>query len=113
MRKVVAPVLAHKSAVIANAGTKSAAVDLGGLTLVGIHLPATFTGVALTFETCDTLTGTFQPLYNGSGQVSYTVAQARSYAIDPKDFYGVRYLKVVSGSSEAAERTMTLRLKGL
>lgn len=56
--------------------------------------------------------GGFRPLYNSSGQVSYTVAQGRSYAIDPKDFQGIPFLKLVSGSAELAPRTIICTLKG-
>lgn len=98
-------------ATIAASGTSSAAVDLHGYVLTGIYFPATFTGTAVTFTTSNAIAGTYQPVYNSSGVVSYTIAQARYYAIDPKDFKGVRYLKVVSGSTEGSTRTLTLSLK--
>ena len=106
---------AAQNVVIANAGTASAAIDCGGFTLVGIKIPAAFTGIALTFTMCDTIDGTYVPVkVTTSGTaLSYTVAPGGYYAIDPKDFYGIRYLKIVSGSSEAAERTLVCSLKGI
>lgn len=100
---------------IANAQTTSAAIDLNGLSLVGIKLPAAFTGTALTFTMCDTVNGTYVPVRSGTSgsALSYTVAQGQYHAIDPKDFYGIRFLKIVSGSSEAALRTLIIALKGI
>lgn len=105
--------LAYKQVTIANAGTKTDAIDLAGYTLVGVIFGA-FTGTALTFETAAALDGTFVPVKAGTGgsALSYTVAQNNYSAIDPKDTQGLNYLKLVSGSSEAAERTLTLVLKG-
>jgi hypothetical protein len=97
---------------IANGQQSSAAIDCNGLTLTGIKFPAVFTGTAVTFETCDTVDGTYVPVYNSAGPVSYTVAQGRYYAIDPKDFYGIRFLKIKSGSSEGGARSLVLSMKG-
>lgn len=105
-------VLVQAPVSIANSGTASAAILCNGLSLVGIQLPATFTGTALTFQVSVDGT-TYQSLYNASGAVSYTVAEGRFYAINPQDFYGVVYLKIVSGSSEGAARSFTALLKGL
>lgn len=97
---------------IANGQQESAVVSTGGLALVGIKVPAAFTGTALTFEMCDTVGGTFVPVKNSAGAVSYTVAQGNYYAIDPKDFQGILFLKIKSGSSEGADRTLVCSMKG-
>lgn len=101
-------------AVIASSGTKTAAINLGGFSLCGIIFPTTFTGTAVTFEVSDAIDGTFVPLKSGTGgsSLSYTVVQATFAAIDPKDFQGVQFLKVVSGSAEGAARTLKLAVKG-
>lgn len=101
-------------AVIAISETKSAAVDLGGFTLCGIILPV-MTGTALSFEVSDAIDGTFVPLKSTTSgtTLSYTTASSTYAAIDPKDFQGVRFLKVVSGSTELAARTLKLAVKGL
>jgi hypothetical protein len=92
--------------------TESAIIDCSGFVLCGVMLPAAFTGTVLTFLASTTESGPFQPVYNSSGQVSYAVAQGEYIAIDPKDFHGVAFLQIVSGSSEAALRTLTCSLKG-
>ncbi len=57
--------------------------------------------------------GGFRPLYNSSNSlVSMTVGAGRCYAVDPANFQGVRYLKIKSGSSETAARSLICSLKG-
>lgn len=100
------------STTIANGTTTSAEIPTGGLALCGINFPAAFTGTTVTFMVSNISGGTFVPLYNSAGAVSYTIAQGRFYAIDPKDFQGVAFLKIVSGASEGALRTLLLAMKG-
>lgn len=97
---------------IANGQTVSEAINCGGMALTGIKFPAAFTGTAVTFQMCDTIDGTYVPVYNAAGAVSYTIAQGRYYAIDPKDFQGIKFLKIVSGSAEGAGRTLVVSMKG-
>lgn len=101
------------SSSIANGATKSGIINLNGFTLCGILLPAAFTGTALTFEASVDGTNFFTLKTTTSGtSLSYTVAQGNFYAIDPKDFYGVNWLKIVSGSAEGGARTLKLAVKG-
>lgn len=117
------PIFAHSSVVplgqvvqapvtIASSGTTSAAIQTGGMSLVGIQFPATMTSTALTF-TVSKDGVTYVPLYNSAGQVSYTIAGGRYIAINPVDFYGATYFKIVTGSSEGAARSLTAILKGI
>lgn len=101
--------------VIANGDQESAAIDLKGSSLVGILLPASFTGTAITFEVASAIDGTYVALKTAVGgtALSYTVAQNTYAAIDPKDFSGVRFLKLKSGSAEGGARTLLLSLKGI
>lgn len=101
------------SVTIANGQTASSAISGGGMVLCGINIPAAFTGTTITFTVSSSLAGTYNPLYNSSGQVSYTVAPSRYVAIVPQDFAGVAFFKIVSGSSEGAARTLICSMKGL
>lgn len=57
--------------------------------------------------------GGFRPLYDAANSlVSMTVAAGRCYAIDPKNFHGVQFLKIKSGSAELSARTLVCSLKG-
>lgn len=97
---------------IASSGTTSAAIAAKGMSLVGVQLPATVTSTAMTF-TVSSDGVTYVPLYNSAGAVSYTIASGRFIAINPVDFYGATYFKIVMGSSEAASRSLTAILKGI
>lgn len=103
------------TAIVLASSEKTAAINLKGLTLVGIMLPATFTGTSITFEASDAVDGTFVVVKAGTGgsSLSYTVAQNTWVALDPKDFYGLNFIKIVSGGNETADRTIVLSLKGL
>lgn len=88
-----------KTAVIADNGTVSEAINLEDGTLVGVYIPTGFVGTALTFQASNDGTNFFAVNVLG-GALSYTVAASKYVGIDPKDFYGVKYVKFVSGSSE-------------
>jgi hypothetical protein len=99
---------------IANGATVSSLVSLKGFALVGIQTPAALTGVAITFQSCDSTGVTCVPVkVTTSGTaLSQTVTTSSYYAIDPVAFYGVAYLKLVSGSAEGGARALTVSLKG-
>lgn len=97
-----------KSAVIPSSGDTSPEVDLGVHRLVGIILPGTFTGTALTFLMSDASGGTFVAVNNDSGLISKTVAANKYLPVNPDDFLGIRFIKVKSGSTEGAARTVKL-----
>lgn len=101
------------TAVIPASGTTSAAVDTHGTSIVGYILPATFTGTAITFEVSND-NSSFYSLYNTDGtEISHTVAQNTAVGISPLDFAGWRFIKFVSGSTEAAERTIAIQTRPL
>lgn len=104
--------LIKASKVIASSGTESEVIKTEGLSLCGIYFPAAFSGTAVTFLACDTEGGTYLPVYVAAGALSYTVAQGHYVAIDPKDFQGINFLKIKSGSTEGAARTLTCMMKG-
>jgi hypothetical protein len=98
---------------IANGGTASTTIDLQGRGLVAVILPSAFTGSIITFQASPD-NNTFQALYNTANtQLSMSVTQGRTYLLSPSDLVGVRYLKLVSGSAEGAERTLTLMVRDL
>lgn len=93
---------------IANGGTTSTSLDLSARGLVGFITPAALTGTAFTF-TGSVDNSTFVALYNSDNTAySITVGTSRFYCLNPADFLGMRYVKIVSNGSEAAERTITV-----
>lgn len=94
---------------IATSTTVSAAVSLEGVTILGIITPAALTGTALTFQVSDAVAGTYVQLYDSTGAaVSVTVAASRAFYLDPAIFAAWRFVKFVSGTAEAANRTFTV-----
>ena len=110
----VYPVRFTQTATIANGGTTSGALDLLSETLLGIFVPSSFTGTALTFQVATAVDGTYVTLTNEDGSdYSVTVAASKFVAVDPQIFAGVRFAKLVSGSAEGAERTLTLATRAI
>ena len=92
------------SVTIASSGTVSTAITLeGGRTVLALRTPATLTGTEFKFQ-ASTDGDNFFALYNGSTEYAVTVAASRYIALNTEVMAGVRHLKVVSGSSEAASR---------
>lgn len=104
--------LAMLDITISSGGTTSSALNLNGLSLVGITFPTSFTSTSVSFTGSTAIGGTYRAVYDTSGAISYTIAQNRYYSLDPVKFQGLKYLKIVTGSAEAYERTVTLHLKG-
>lgn len=100
--------LTYNTVTIASSGTTSGAIDLQGLVLCQIQMPAAFTGTSITFQSSHDGT-TYQALYDTSGnQLAVTVSTDRYINIAPTDFAGCRYLKIVSGSTEGGDRIIGL-----
>lgn len=109
------------SATIAASASLSGSIDLTGFILAGLYVPSAWTAAAITFQASpdndDDDTVAFQDVYNASG-TEFTIASAnvvasRYISIDPRDFAGVRFLKIRSGVSgaavnQAAARTFVL-----
>ena len=99
---------ATASVVIANGQTVSEAAPFYGLRLVGLITPAALTGTSVTFQ--GSVDGvTYVPIYDSAGvAITATVSTSRWTVLDPADFAGMAYIKVVSGSAEGAARTIVL-----
>lgn len=94
--------------VIANGGTTSASLALPTNRIpLAIVTPSAMTGTSLTFAV--SFDGqTFTPLFYESTSYSITISTSvsRQYALNRNAFEGVRFLQVISGSTEAALRTL-------
>jgi hypothetical protein len=94
---------------IANGQTVSTAADISEKIVTGIEMPAAFTGTALTFQVASDSAGTFQILTKIDGtNYSVTVAAAKNVNIPALDLAGWRFVKIVSGSAEGADRVINL-----
>lgn len=93
--------------------TTSGAITTSGMSLVGCLMPSAFTGATISFTASATLTGTYEELDNSSGKVTYTVTQGKYISINPTDFYGVQFFKIVSASTEGTARNLICSMKGI
>ena len=92
-----------KSVIVADGGTKSAALDCGESgVLVGYSFPAGLDGTSLSFEVShDNVT--FQALENEDGAIALTIAASKSYGLDnPSRFMAWRYVKFVVAEQTGA-----------
>lgn len=98
---------------IPSGGALSNAVDLDGVKLLGIQMPAAWDAANLTFQVSAD-GNSFADFYNQSGSEVVINANANRYiALDPALFAGIRYLRIRSGTSAApvnqtASRTLRL-----
>ena len=102
------PLIANPDVAIASGQTASAAINLAGTQLCGIHMPAAFTGASVTFQAATTLGGTYQTVQKNGADLTVTVTQGKYVSLTPADLAGVQFLKIVSASAEGSSRTLTL-----
>lgn len=98
------------TAVIASGQTTSGEIDLAGCDLCGLFMPASFTGTTIKIQAAPASGGTFVTVQDGAGS-DYSLAVAASKYIPVSNLAivaGLRFIKLVSGSSEGADRTITL-----
>lgn len=75
---------------------------------IAIVVPAAFTGTTIKFQASIDQGTTFFALYNEATEYSVTVSTSRYVALNPNVFEGVACVRLVSGSSEAASRTISV-----
>lgn len=101
----------HESVItctVASGNTVSGAVDLAGIRNMGLIVPSTFDGTAITFQVSDTLGGTYVGLYDiTNAQVSMTITTSRAYDL-PGELMAWRFVKIVCGTAQAATDTIFL-----
>lgn len=97
------------------AGTKSDPITLSGQTVVGFFTPGTFASTAVTFEAAETPDGSYVPVKDSSGAaISFTVSTSGYYGFKNDQmtaFIGLRNVRMVGGSSEAAATVVKLAVR--
>lgn len=97
-----------------NGTTSDEAAMPAGATLVAVITPATLQSTALTFTAATISGGTFNAVYDESTAYSLTVSTSRHIAVKPSVFAGMKFLKVVGGTSESGgARTITLVVRNV
>lgn len=98
------------TATIAISGTVSDAVLLYGATALAFQTPAALTGTSFTFQGSIDKGTTFKTIKDTTGAaISFTVAVDGSYPMDANVFAAYDQIKIVSGSTEVAERLILIK----
>jgi len=106
-----------RTATIALGETTSNAIPLRGRMVLGLRIPATIEGTAITFTASEEFAGTYADVYDSNGnQVSVAVAASRFIGLSGSEADAVSaapFLKVklVSGSAEGAARVILVLTK--
>lgn len=100
------------TAQITNSQTTTEAIFVGDMAWGSVQLPAALTSTALEF-TVSNDNSNFASLrdVDGDAIAAITVAAGRCIPI-PDEAFNFTYLKIVVGSAEAADRNLSLLLKG-
>lgn len=106
------------AAVIAAGQSTSNEIDLGGVDPCGFFIPAGFAGATLSFlaaPASGSNGGIFVPVRDGNGAIYTVTVNAASYVVlpDPIVLMGLRWIRLVSGATETAERTILFAARPL
>jgi len=90
--------------------TQSNAVNTDGMLLTGIVFPAAMTGTAVTFDFSVDGTNFHDVVETDGTEVTYTVTAGDVVRVDPSGwaFASSGFLRIVSGTAEAADRNIQL-----
>lgn len=99
---------------IASGQAFSDIIDAEFRRVVGLIIPAAFTGIAITLQAAESKDAALMlDVYDKAGtQYSVTVAVSRYITLSPLDLSPLKYLRLKSGSAEAADRTVVIVLIG-
>jgi hypothetical protein len=119
MRNTVLNIHDTLTATIANGQSLSGALNLGGLRLFGIVMPAAWTAAGLTFRMSPDGGASWSDLYDDAGvEFIVSAAASRFIMLDPAGFSALPWLQARSGTSVApvaqgADRSLTLMLRSI
>lgn len=100
-----------------NTSIMAAGVDLQGCTPAAIEMPAAWDTANLTFSVASSLSGTYKNVYDEFGsEATVTAAASRFIRLSPADWWGLRYLKIRSGTAgtpvtQTAARIITIHCR--
>lgn len=88
-------------------------LDLKGSSIVAIRAPVGFEGTTITFEAAEDKDGSFMQVTRGNdgNVVTGVVVAGKHVLLVVSDFFGTKYLKIVSSATESAERVFDFIMK--
>ncbi len=88
-------------------------LDLKGSSIVAIRAPAGFEGTSITFEASEEKDGSFIEVTRGTdgNVVTASVEEEKHVLLLVTDFFGTKFLKIVSSATESAERVFEFIMK--
>jgi hypothetical protein len=110
--------VSYPAVTIASSGTTSGTVSTNivgteDTQLMGVEFPAAMTGTSMTFTGSRSSDGTYVTITDvgGASNYSITVSAGKFVPVDPRVFSTYPFVRLVSGSAEAAERTIVVHLR--
>lgn len=107
----------YTSVVIVSGQTTSDPIDLVGTDLCGIEFPAAMTGTTMKLQMASSFNGTYKNVQKdeaGGGDYVITVTAGKYVPLTNLAIpAGLRFIKLVSASAEAADRTLVLASRPL
>lgn len=108
----------YPTATISASGTTSGVISTNivgneSTQLMGLKFPAAMTGTSMTFTGCEVSDGTFVTIKDVGGASNYSITvTANSFVpVDPRVFATFPFIKLVSGSTELADRSIVVHLR--
>lgn len=98
----------YQTVTILSGQTDSDAIDLQGATVVGVRMPAAFTGATITLLEAKLTTDTFSPIDPSGIAGTYPVTVSRTISVPAQNTACANCLKVRSASSEGADRSIVV-----
>lgn len=96
----------YQTVTILSGQTDSNAIDLQGHTVVGLRMPAAFTGATVTLMEAKLPGDTFSPINPSGVGATYPVTASQTIGIPSNNAACASQLKIRSSSSEAADRSI-------
>ena len=103
------PLVQTTTVTLLSGQTVSPAVDLFGCSLCGLIFPAAFTGATVTFQVSPDNVTYYALNDSANAAISLTVTVSKAYSFSNTVFRGFRFIKIVSASSEGADRIITIQ----
>lgn len=101
-------VISYQTVTIPSGQTDSDAIELVRNSIVGVRIPAAFTGTTISILESNSATGTFNPISPAGGAATYAAAVNTTIGIPFDNAACAMFCRIRSGSAEAANRTLTV-----